>query len=95
MEIFNTLFTNFAKTMYVFPCIMNFKSVKTMLNFRNPTPSKLNVLQNVIWPKIQPNNLQYLNIDQKLTIQTNPRGAAYAKWVKLYEKEAVKPFDTF
>nr|XP_023018318.1 venom carboxylesterase-6-like isoform X3 [Leptinotarsa decemlineata] len=63
--------------------------------YLNPTPDKTSLFQNLIWPKVTPNNFQYLNIDTNLSIQKNPRGEVYQKWLKIYEENAVKPLDTF
>ncbi|XP_074039070.1 neuroligin-2-like [Leptinotarsa decemlineata] len=63
--------------------------------YLNPTPDKTSLFQNLIWPKVTPDNFQYLNIDTNLSIQKNPRGELYQKWLKIYEENAVKPLDTF
>lgn len=63
--------------------------------FRNPTPHPEELLQNITWPKFLANNLQYLNINDSLEVKENPRGNVYSKWIDLYEKYGVKPFDTY
>lgn len=63
--------------------------------FRNPTPKSDDLLQNITWPKLQSNKFQYLNIDNNLEIKLNPRETFYSKWSELFEKYAVKPYDTF
>nr|AIY68358.1 esterase [Leptinotarsa decemlineata] len=72
---------------------------RTMLTnfakYLNPTPEKTSLFQNLIWPKVTPDNFQYLNIDTNLSIQKNPRGEIYQKWLKIYEENAVRPLDTF
>ncbi|KAJ8937805.1 hypothetical protein NQ314_011711 [Rhamnusium bicolor] len=61
----------------------------------NPTPQPSSLTQNLTWPKVTPDNFQFLNIDTDLEIQTNPKGKAYKDWVEVYETFAVKPYDTF
>lgn len=63
--------------------------------FRNPTPEPSELFQNISWPKISFNNFQYLNLNETLSIEENPKGDRYTQWVKIYEKWAVKPYDTF
>nr|AIY68360.1 esterase [Leptinotarsa decemlineata] len=63
--------------------------------YLNPTPEKTSLFQNILWPKVTPHNFQYLNIDTNLSIQKNPRGEVYQKWLKIYEENAVRPLDTF
>ncbi|CAG9858052.1 unnamed protein product [Phyllotreta striolata] len=57
----------------------------------NPTPRKEELNQNIIWPKLIPANLNYLDIDENLSIQTNPRNGTYKKWVAVYDKYAQEP----
>ncbi|KAG5877342.1 hypothetical protein JTB14_030713 [Gonioctena quinquepunctata] len=63
--------------------------------FLNPTPEKSTLFENIIWPKVEPDNFQYLDINETLAVKTNPKGDVYPKWVDVYEKMAVKPFDTY
>lgn len=44
--------------------------------FSNPTPTQESLLENVIWPKVNPQipeNIPYLNINQTLEVLSNPR----------------------
>nr|XP_023023448.1 venom carboxylesterase-6-like [Leptinotarsa decemlineata] len=63
--------------------------------YLNPTPKSEPLFENIIWPKVKPHDFQYLDINETLTIMRNPKGDVYPKWVDLYEKMAVKPFDTY
>ncbi|KAG5877337.1 hypothetical protein JTB14_030708 [Gonioctena quinquepunctata] len=63
--------------------------------YLNPTPTKLELFDNVIWPKVKPDDFQFLNINKTLTIEKNPKAEVYSKWVEIYENMAVKPYDTF
>lgn len=54
----------------------------------NPTPVKDQLLQNMIWPKVDPNqpeNIQYLNINATLEVRSNPR----------YYHQVKKVYDTY
>uniref|UniRef100_A0A6P7FVP3 Carboxylic ester hydrolase n=1 Tax=Diabrotica virgifera virgifera TaxID=50390 RepID=A0A6P7FVP3_DIAVI len=64
--------------------------------YRNPTPNKSEILQNIIWPRVEPENFVYLNLNNSLTIvQGHPKSKTYFKWVELYEKYAKKPYINF
>lgn len=41
------------------------------------------------------NNLTYLNINDSLEIEKNPKGNVYNKWIDFYEKYVIKPYDTY
>ncbi|KAJ8919907.1 hypothetical protein NQ315_006436 [Exocentrus adspersus] len=73
--------------------------VKLFTNFAkflNPTPEESELFENIIWPAVTPDgDFQYLDIDAELEVKTDPKGEVYPKWVQLYEKRAVKPYDTF
>lgn len=56
-------------------------------SFSNPTPAKDPLLQNIIWPKVNPNqpdNIQYLNMNATMAIRTNPR--YYQKVIKVMDR---------
>ncbi|XP_074039007.1 juvenile hormone esterase [Leptinotarsa decemlineata] len=61
----------------------------------NPTPSESELLENIIWPKVKPDDFQYLDFNNTLTIKSNPKADVYSKWLDIYEKMVVKPYDTF
>ncbi|XP_023310181.1 cholinesterase 1 [Anoplophora glabripennis] len=61
----------------------------------NPTPEESELFQNVIWPTVSADNYQYLDINDDLTIQVDPKGDHYKEWVEVYETLAVKPYDTY
>ncbi|XP_028134421.2 venom carboxylesterase-6 isoform X1 [Diabrotica virgifera virgifera] len=64
--------------------------------YRNPTPEESKILQNITWPKVQPNNFVYLNLNNSLSIvQDHPKSNTYFKWVELYEQYARKPYINF
>ncbi|GJQ81795.1 hypothetical protein Trydic_g337 [Trypoxylus dichotomus] len=52
----------------------------------NPTPRKDKLLQNIIWPKVQGDNFNCLNIDAKLNILNHPKESNYKFWKSLYSK---------
>ncbi|XP_023311248.1 cholinesterase 2-like isoform X3 [Anoplophora glabripennis] len=55
----------------------------------NPTPEVDSFLGNVTWEKVSPNNLVYLNINDTLEMQTNPRD--YLKWERIIDVYAIPP----
>ncbi|KAG5868565.1 hypothetical protein JTB14_013963 [Gonioctena quinquepunctata] len=63
--------------------------------YLNPTPEQSELLQNTVWPKVTPDNFQFLNFNDSLTIESNPKWETYQKWLDIYERVAVKPHDTF
>ncbi|XP_056630164.1 juvenile hormone esterase-like [Diorhabda sublineata] len=70
------------------------KMVKLWTNFAkylNPTPEADSLLEYIVWPKVNPWYIQYLNIDTKLTIESNIKYGRYVMWRDLFEKEAISP----
>ncbi|KAF7273186.1 hypothetical protein GWI33_014105 [Rhynchophorus ferrugineus] len=64
--------------------------------YLNPTPEQEEILQNIIWPTVQTENFQYLQIDTDLSVnQGYPKSKMYSLWTNLYETYGTKPFDTF
>ncbi|XP_060530401.1 venom carboxylesterase-6-like [Cylas formicarius] len=62
----------------------------------NPTPVQDEVLQNIIWPTVQPGQFRFLEISNDLIIRNEPpKNEMYAFWNELYETYATKPYDTF
>ncbi|XP_018568324.1 acetylcholinesterase isoform X2 [Anoplophora glabripennis] len=59
----------------------------------NPTPKKDSVLNNVIWEKLTPNNLVYLNINKTLEMQKNPK--EYLEWEKVLDTYAIPPLSNY
>nr|XP_015838482.1 PREDICTED: neuroligin-3 [Tribolium castaneum] len=64
--------------------------------FGNPTPSDDDpVLQNTTWPRYQPEDFSYLNIDLDMRVEKNFRSEAMEFWRKLYDTYARPPFNTY
>ncbi|XP_023311239.1 cholinesterase 2-like [Anoplophora glabripennis] len=59
------------------------------VKYLNPTPEVDSFLGNVTWEKVSPNNLVYLNINDTLEMQTNPRD--YLKWERIIDMYAIPP----
>ncbi|XP_060524380.1 uncharacterized protein LOC132700829 [Cylas formicarius] len=53
--------------------------------FLNPTPEDDELLQNLRWPTAQPGDLQYLNINATLEVDSNPKGDTYPQWNFVYD----------
>lgn len=62
----------------------------------NPTPRQEDVLQNVTWPTVQKDNIQYLEIGQDLTVHNSPpKEEMWKFWNNLYDTYAKKPYDSW
>ncbi|XP_044755964.1 neuroligin-4, Y-linked-like [Coccinella septempunctata] len=63
--------------------------------YHNPTPKVDPVLQNVIWKPVQPSSINYLNIDENLTVLKDPNHNYTQFWTSIYRNYGVPPFDTY
>ncbi|CAG9857177.1 unnamed protein product [Phyllotreta striolata] len=63
--------------------------------YLDPVHDGTDILGIESWPKLEPNNFQYLDINETLTIKKDLKKDVHDGWVDVYEKLAVKPFDTF
>ncbi|KAJ3642769.1 hypothetical protein Zmor_025525 [Zophobas morio] len=62
----------------------------------NPTPRKLDLLQNITWPTVQPDNdFPYLNIDSVLEVKNYPKNESFSGWEAIYRDFGVEPYDTY
>ncbi|XP_060524434.1 uncharacterized protein LOC132700874 [Cylas formicarius] len=61
----------------------------------NPTPEELELLQNVIWPKVTSDNLSYLNINDTLEVRPNRKAKEFETWNDLFYKYGTQPFIVF
>ncbi|XP_018563677.1 cholinesterase 1 [Anoplophora glabripennis] len=59
------------------------------VKYLNPTPEKDSLLGNVTWEKVTPNSLKYLNINNTLEVQTNPK--EYLRWERIIDIYAIPP----
>ncbi|KAI4459590.1 carboxylesterase [Holotrichia oblita] len=74
------------------------RMVKLWTNFAktgNPTPSDEPILESCIWPKVTPNALNYIDIDNNLTIKQNPRKEDMDFWDKLFRMYSSPPLLTY
>lgn len=71
----------------------------TIGNFRNPTPKKDEVLDNVTWLPVKNSEkqgvLDYLDINVKLSMKRNPRARNMKLWKDIYKKYGRPPFDSY
>ncbi|XP_050314910.1 uncharacterized protein LOC126749251 [Anthonomus grandis grandis] len=80
---------------------VHFRIMALWTNFAkylNPTPPFVDVdlLQNVTWELVKPNEFRYLDIEKDLIMVTGyPKEKKYLFWDTLYKKYAVPPLDTF
>lgn len=79
------------------------RHVKMLTDFAktlNPTPGQLrrktNSLGIIEWPKVNATQIfTYLDINEGLTLKSNPREPEYSRWVSAYDTWAIPPFDTY
>ncbi|XP_022900306.2 carboxylic ester hydrolase-like [Onthophagus taurus] len=74
--------------------------VKILSNFvktGNPTPIKDLELQNLVWPEMLAGNgdLNFLDIDKKLSVKQNPRKSAMEFWNEIYKDYGRRPYTTY
>lgn len=65
------------------------------VKYGNPTPQLTNLVENLTWPKVSPNNYQYLNINKTLSIEVNPKNDYFSKWENIYDTYGKRPFATY
>ncbi|KAJ8927286.1 hypothetical protein NQ314_020289 [Rhamnusium bicolor] len=73
---------------YEYP-ITDILAHKRLLKLWNPTPEADVLLQNVIWPKVSPDNIKYLNIDTTLEVKEDPK--EYKKFKEVIDTYAIPP----
>nr|WCJ12950.1 carboxylesterase [Dendroctonus armandi] len=62
----------------------------------NPTPGPEEVLQDIRWPRLQPDDWVYLEVGEDLTVHANvPKAAVYSFWQKIYNIYAQKRLDSY
>nr|XP_023030414.1 neuroligin-3-like [Leptinotarsa decemlineata] len=67
--------------------------IMVLLYFRNPTPKHDDLLDNIIWPLVEPGKIQYLNINGTLEIRSNPKH--YDEVKKVFENYIKPPLVVF
>ncbi|KAG5895361.1 hypothetical protein JTB14_029588 [Gonioctena quinquepunctata] len=63
--------------------------------YSNPTPEAIELLDNLIWPTVEPDNFQFMNIGSWLKIDRNPKDKMFQLWTKLFSKYGVPPFYSY
>lgn len=63
--------------------------------FRNPTPEKNELFQHILWPKLEPNTSQYLDIGSDLELKAQPKQKTSLTWDWVYNQYGVPPFITY
>nr|WCC58161.1 carboxylesterase [Pharsalia antennata] len=72
--------------------------VKMWTNFAtelNPTFETDELLENITWPQVSPKNFQYLDIREELEVKLNPKENVFTSWDNIFNKYAVRPYDTY
>ncbi|VEN55896.1 unnamed protein product [Callosobruchus maculatus] len=80
--------------------LMQKRTVRMWTNFAkytNPTPTKDPLLEKITWPANDgtDDNLRYLNIDLKMSVNENPFDEDMRFYDRLYEKYGQPPYDTY
>ncbi|XP_060524433.1 juvenile hormone esterase-like [Cylas formicarius] len=60
----------------------------------NPTPDESELLQNITWPKVTADNIQYLDIDESL-VAKSPNMGEFTTWSKIYDTYEAHPLIVF
>ncbi|XP_072380976.1 para-nitrobenzyl esterase-like [Diabrotica undecimpunctata] len=71
--------------------------VKFWVNFiknKNPTPSQDTDLQNIIWPKVDTQGFNFVNIDEIFTIETDPQ-RQYEEVKEELQQYLLQPFNVY
>jgi carboxylesterase type B len=63
--------------------------------YLDPIAGSSEDLEITSWPKLTPDNFQFLDINRTLTIQNDLKEKVYNGWVNVYENFARKPYDSF
>uniref|UniRef100_A0A6P7F0V5 Carboxylic ester hydrolase n=2 Tax=Diabrotica virgifera virgifera TaxID=50390 RepID=A0A6P7F0V5_DIAVI len=73
-----------------------FRTLMTnFVKYLNPTPKRSKLLDNIIWPTVKNYDFKYLNINDTLSIETDPKNLTYPQWVHLYDDDSYRPFITY
>ncbi|ENN80708.1 hypothetical protein YQE_02876, partial [Dendroctonus ponderosae] len=65
------------------------------IKYENPTPEPDELLENIEWPAVSPLDYKYLNINNSLSIELNPKDPYFSKWENVFETYGRRPFSTF
>nr|WEQ60882.1 venom carboxylesterase [Phaedon brassicae] len=63
--------------------------------YMNPTPIEDPLLQNITWPKMEPDNINFVDVRKDLKIETELKKGRYSKWRQLFDTYAIPPLVTF
>lgn len=87
------LWSNFIKFGWVLK--NNVKNDNNVNHNRDPTPEVDDLLENITWPAATPTNYVYLNINNSLTIEVNPKEEYFSKWENVFDTYGQRPFSTY
>ncbi|KAJ8920363.1 hypothetical protein NQ315_005227, partial [Exocentrus adspersus] len=63
--------------------------------FLNPTPEPVDLLENIVWPKVNISDFAYLDIGSSSEVKLHPREPNYHEWEAIYYRFGVPPYDTY
>ncbi|XP_060526516.1 juvenile hormone esterase-like [Cylas formicarius] len=61
----------------------------------NPTPDPADPLFNLTWPQVSPNNIQYLDFDDEISVKPNRKEKQMAMWNDVFYTYGQQPFNGF
>ncbi|KAJ8920364.1 hypothetical protein NQ315_005228 [Exocentrus adspersus] len=61
----------------------------------NPTPEPVDLLENIVWPKVNISDFAYLDIGSSSEVKLHPREPNYHEWEAIYYRFGVPPYDTY
>ncbi|CAH1183790.1 unnamed protein product [Phaedon cochleariae] len=63
------------------------------VKYQNPTPNKDPLFENVIWPKVKPEEIEFFEIDEHVTLGKNPR--FFHQWKARFDRYLERPLITY
>nr|UUB32753.1 carboxylesterase COEA2 [Dendroctonus rhizophagus] len=78
--------------------LVHYRMMRLWVNFvkyLNPTPVNDDLLQNVTWRKVSEDSYNFLNLNESLSLEQNPKGDHFIGWNSLFEEYAQRPFKTY
>ncbi|XP_044260980.1 juvenile hormone esterase-like [Tribolium madens] len=99
-RIQNEIFDNYDLSLFPESDItIQNRLVKLWTNFAktlNPTPEKIDLFQNIIWPQVlEDNDFPYLNINENLQIKNYPKNDSFCGWERIYDQYGNRPYDSY
>ncbi|KAK9881440.1 hypothetical protein WA026_016327 [Henosepilachna vigintioctopunctata] len=65
------------------------------VKYLNPSPQSSASLQNITWPKVSPNSVPYLLVNETLEIKHDLKKPMMDEYARIYDLYAIPPLDTY